>query len=44
MLVMLFRRLEARGEVKMLELSEVAAWLDQHVRLLGDKHGQLALF
>jgi hypothetical protein len=44
LLVMLFRRLEARGEVKLLELSEVAAWLDQHARLLGDKHGQLALF
>ena len=44
LLVMLFRRLEARGEVKMLELSEVEAWLDQHARLLGDKHGQLALF
>ncbi|MBI5567673.1 MAG: hypothetical protein HY870_22430 [Chloroflexi bacterium] len=44
LLVMLFRRLEARGEVKMLELSEVEAWLDQHARLLGDKHGQLILF
>jgi hypothetical protein len=44
LLVMLFRRLEARGEVKMLELGEVAVWLDQHVRLLGDKHGQLTLF
>ena len=44
LLVMLFRRLEARGEVKLLDLGEVAVWLNQHVRLLGDKRGQLALF
>ena len=42
--VMAFRRLEARGEVRMLELGEVVAWLAQYAPLLGNKDGQLALF
>ena len=43
LLVMLFRRLEDRGHVQLLENEAVAAWLTQHAAALGGKHGQLTL-
>jgi len=44
LLVMLFRRLEDRGVVRMWSPDEVADWLAEHAAQLGGKHGQLALF
>jgi hypothetical protein len=44
LLVMLFRRLEDRGVVRMWSFVEVADWLAEHAAPLGGKHGQLALF
>jgi hypothetical protein len=44
LLVMLFRRLEDRGHVQLLENEAVAAWLTQHATALGGQHGQLTLF
>lgn len=44
LLVMLFRRLEDRGVVRMWSPDEVADWLAEHAAHLGGKHGQLALF
>lgn len=43
LLVILFRRLEARGLVQMWTESEVATWLAEHAPMLGGKHGQLML-
>ncbi len=44
LLVILFRRLEARGLVQMWAESEVAAWLAEHAPVLGGKHGQLTFW
>ncbi len=44
LLVILFRRLEARGLVQMWTESEVAAWLVEHASGLGGKHGQLTFW
>ncbi len=44
LLVMLFRRLEDCGVVRMWSPDEVADWLAEHAAQLGGKHGQLALF
>ena len=44
LLVMLFRRLEDRGDVQLLDNEAVAVWPIQHAAALGGKHGQLTLF
>lgn len=44
LLVILFRRLEARGLVPLWTDSEVATWLSEQAPVLGGKHGQLTFW